>query len=118
MTIEACYQEMGGNYAEVTGRLPSQRLVEKFVRKFLEDQSYAQLCQALDAGAHDDAFRAAHTLRGVAANLSFARLQASSSELTELLRAPADTIPGEAAALMEAVTRDYDATVAAIRKLD
>lgn len=118
MTIEQCYQEMGGDYAEVCGRLPSQRLVEKFARKFPDDQSYAELTAAMAAGDHDVAFRAAHTLKGVAANLSFTRLRASASELTELLRAPSDTIPAEAAPLMEAVTRDYEATVTAIRALD
>lgn len=118
MTIEQCYQEIGGNYMEVCSRLPSQKLVEKFVRKFLEDQSYAQLTAAMEAGSHDDAFRAAHTLKGVAANLSFTKLRASASDLTELLRTPADTIPAEAAPMLEAVTRDYEATVAAIRNLD
>ena len=118
MTIEQCYQEIGGNYAEVCSRLPSQKLVEKFVRKFLDDQSYAQITAAMEAGNHDDAFRAAHTLKGVAANLSFTRLRASASDLTELLRVPADTIPAEAAPLLEAVTRDYEATVTAIRNLD
>ena len=39
MTIEQCYREMGGNYAEVCGRLPSQRLVVKFARKFLDDRA-------------------------------------------------------------------------------
>ena len=77
MTIEQCYQEMGGNYTEVCGRLPSQRLVEKFVRKFLDDRSYAELTAAMAAGDHDAAFRAAHTLKGVAANLSFTKLRAS-----------------------------------------
>lgn len=118
MTIEQCYQQMGGSYAEVCGRLPSQRLVEKFVRKFLDDQSYAELTAAMAAGDHDVAFRAAHTLKGVAANLSFTKLRASSSELTELLRTPADTIPAKAFPLLEAVTRDYETTVAAIRALD
>ena len=118
MTIEQCYQEMGGNYTEVCGRLPSQRLVEKFVRKFLDDQSYAEPTAAMAAGDHDVAFRAAHTLKGVAANLSFTKLRASASELTELLRAPADTIPPEAGPMLEAVTQDYEATIAAIRGLD
>ena len=118
MTIEQCYREMGGNYAEVCGRLPSQQLVEKFARKFLDDQTYADLTAAMASCDHDVAFRAAHTLKGVAANLSFTRLRESASALTELLRAPADTIPPEAAPMLEAVTRDYDATVAAIRNLD
>ncbi|MDO5545782.1 MAG: Hpt domain-containing protein [Eubacteriales bacterium] len=118
MTIEQCYQELGGSYAEVCGRLPSPRLVEKFARKFLDDPSCAELTAAMAAGDHDAAFRAAHTLKGVAANLSFTRLCASAGALTELLRTPADTIPPEAALLMEAVTRDYNATTAAIRALD
>ena len=118
MTIEQCYQEMGGNYAEVCGRLPSPQLGEKFVRKFLDDQTYAELTAAMASCDHDVAFRAAHTLKGVVANLSFTRLRESASELTELLRAPADTIPPEAASTMEAVTRDYEATVTAIRGLD
>lgn len=116
MTIEQCYEEMGGSYAEVCGRLPSQRLVEKFALKFLDDQSYAQLCQAMAAGNCADAFRAAHTLKGVAANLSFTRLRASSSDLTELLRNASAIVP-EAASALDAVTRDYHLTVDAIRKL-
>ena len=86
MTIEQCYQEMGGNYTEVCGRLPSQRLVEKFVRKFLDDRSYAELTAAMAAGDHDAAFRAAHTLKGVAQNLGFDRLYTAVFALTEQLR--------------------------------
>lgn len=117
MTIEQCYAAIGGSYAEVSRRLPGQHLVEKFSRKFLDDPSYAELIAAAAAGDRDTAFRAAHTLKGVAANLSFSRLCASADQLTELLR-HADTIPPEAASLLEAVTRDYEATVAAIRALD
>ena len=118
MSIEQCYQQIGGNYAEVCGRLPSQRLVEKFARKFLDDQSYTELVAAMATGDRDTAFRAAHTLKGVAANLSFVKLRASASDLTELLRTPADTIPAEAASMLEAVTRDYEMTVTALRALD
>ena len=118
MTIEQCYQEVGGSYAEVCGRLPSPRLVEKFVRKFLDDQSYAALTTAMAAGDPEAAFRAAHTLKGVAANLSFTRLCACASRLTELLRAPEGLIHPESAPLLAEVTREYEATVAAIRQLD
>ena len=115
MTIEQCYQEMGGNYAEVCGRLPSQRLVEKFVRKFLDDQSYTELTAAMAAGDHDVAFREAHTLKGVAANLSFTKLRASASELTETLRPETAEIPSNAEAQLEQVRLDYQHTVDTIR---
>lgn len=116
MTMEECYQEMGGDYAEVSVRLPSLRLIEKFVGRFLEDKSFEMLCRAMDAGDRAEAFRAAHTLKGVCANLSFSRLLNSVGRLTEELRPETDTIPDTAASLMEEVQRDYQVTVAAIRR--
>ena len=115
MTIQECYQELGGNYLEVSERLPSPRLIEKFIAKFLEDASFSALCSAMESGNRAEAFRAAHTLKGVCANMSFSRLMKSAAQLTELLRPEADGIPAEAEALMEDVRRDYRATVASIR---
>ena len=115
MTIQECYQSLGGNYAEVQQRLPSDRLIKRFVTKFLDDESFAQLTQAMSSGQRETAFRAAHTLKGVCANLSFTRLLTSASALTELLRQESDTIPESAAAAMADVTRDYSQTVNAIR---
>lgn len=114
MTIEECYRRMGGNYNEVLRRLPSSALVKKFVIKFLDDSSYRELCQAMERGSREDAFRAAHTLKGVSANLGLEQLRSSSSDLTELLRA-ADTIPQGAAELLERVSADYLLTVDSIR---
>ena len=116
MTIEECYQALGGNYAEVCTRLPSARLVEKFVGKFLEDKSYETLCRQIAAGDRAEAFRAAHTLKGVCANLSFTRLFASASALTEALRPQGEVIPAQALPLLEEVRRDYRITVDAIRR--
>lgn len=116
MTIEECYQELGGNYAEVCTRLPSPRLVEKFVGKFLDDHSYETLVEQIAAGNRAEAFRAAHTMKGVCANLSFTRLFASASALTEALRLEGEVIPAEALSLLEEVRRDYQTTVDAIRR--
>ena len=48
MTIQECYEAIGGNYEDVLRRLPSEALIRKFTLKFLEDQSYIQLKQALE----------------------------------------------------------------------
>ena len=82
MRIEECYQEMGGDYADVSTRLPSPTLIHRFVLKFLEDKSYAALCDAMESGSREASFRAAHTLKGVCANLGFTRLLESASALT------------------------------------
>lgn len=112
MTLEACYEALGGNYKDVVGRLHSERLVQKFVLKFLDDASYDNLCRALEEGAQEEAFRAAHTIKGMCQNLSFTKLEVSSSALTEALRAgDMDT----AKTLIGSVQEDYACTAAAIR---
>ena len=74
MTMQECYEAIGGNYEAVLGRLHSEALIRRFALKFLEDQSYIQLKQALENKNYEDAFRGAHTLKGVCQNLSFDRL--------------------------------------------
>ena len=115
MTIQECYKAIGGNYEDVLRRLPSEALIRKFTLKFLEDQSYIQLKQALENKNYEDAFRSAHTLKGVCQNLSFDRLYEVSSELTELLRDRTGEKPGIPEA-MEKVTEVYEMTIEEIKK--
>lgn len=115
MTIEQCYQQLHGDYAQVLQRLPSPALVERFIGKFLDDGSFSELSSAMAAGQTETAFRAAHTLKGVSANLGFEQLRQSASNLTELLRGKTGTVPAEAFPLMEQVRQDYEMTADAIR---
>ena len=64
MTIQECYEAIGGNYEDVLRRLPSEALIRKFTLKFLEDQSYPLLKQSLGDNNYEEAFRGAHTLKG------------------------------------------------------
>ena len=112
MTLQECYAAMGGNYDDALGRLRSERLVQKFVLKFLSDGSYELLCRSLEEKNYEEAFRAAHTIKGVCQNLSFTRLYEVSNRLNEALRnGPTPEAPG----LVEAVKTEYEQTVAAIR---
>lgn len=114
MTIQECYAQLGGSYEDVITRLPSQRLVEKFVGRFPNDDSYATLCAAMAQQDRGEAFRAAHTLKGVAANLGFTRLMNSANRLTEALRPESAVVSQLSPSLMDAVTQDYCATMDAI----
>ena len=107
---------MNGDFADVSARLPSKKLIEKFTAKFLEDISYETLCKAMKDGSRKEAFRAAHTLKGVCANMGFSRLLSSSARLTELLRPEQSVIPEEAYELLETVSGDYRMTTDAIRR--
>ena len=114
MTIQECYKAIGGNYEDVLRRLPNEALIRKFTLKFLEDQSYLQLKQTLENKNYEDAFRSAHTLKGVCQNLSFDRLYEVSNELTELLRDRTGEQPGIPEA-MEKVTEVYELTIEEIK---
>lgn len=115
MNLEECYRQMGGDYKEICTRIPTQALIERFIGKFLQDKSYEQLCAAVREGNRAEAFRTAHTLKGVCANLSFTALRDSVSRLTELLRGEGDALPEAATGLMQQVSADWQRTAAAIR---
>ena len=112
MTIQECYAALEGDYEEVLGRLYSEALVKKFVGKFLADQSFQLLESSLNAEDYDEAFRAAHTLKGVAQNLSFTKLYRSSHEITEALRTANYDL---AVQLLPHVETDYALTCSAIQ---
>ena len=116
MTIKEFYEKIGGDYAQVEERLPSIELIEKFVVKFQSDGSYLQLCETMEKGQAEDAFRAAHTLKSVCGNLSFIRLYESASQLTELLRNEMGEIPEEAFKIMEDVKKNYELVTDTVRK--
>ena len=66
---------MGADYAPVLQRLGSERIVTKFALRFLEDKTFSGLCDALDAHDAEEAFRMAHTLKGICLNLGFEPLR-------------------------------------------
>ena len=98
MTIQECYKKMGADYQEVLGRLYNEAMICKFVRMFLQDDSFQILEEALRRGDVKEAFRGAHTYT-----------------LTETLRA------GQLEGTQEQfakVAEQYRCTVDAIRALD
>ena len=112
MNLKECYAALGGDYEGVISRLRSERMVQKFVLKFLNDGSYDLLVRSMAEENWQEAFRAAHTIKGVCQNLSFTNLYESSSRLSEALRSGYSP---EAPALVEEVGRDYRQAVDAIR---
>ena len=113
MTLQECYAAMGGNYEEVCARLHSERLVQRFVLKFLNDKSYELLCTSMAEKNYEEAFRAAHTIKGVCQNLGFTRLLESSSRLSDALR---NGWTPQADVIVKQLEDDYHVTVAAIQK--
>lgn len=92
----------------------NEALLERFMRKFKNDPNYQQLLEAVEAKDNDKAFTAAHTLKGVAGNLSLSALQSQVSAQCELFRG--GNFEG-GAALMDKVTEEYERVTAALDKI-
>lgn len=117
MNVQQCYEAMHGDYAEVIGRLRTDERVAKFLKRVPSDGNYEILCEAMKTGNADDAFRAAHTIKGICLNLSLTALLKSSVAMTEALRGKAQ-IDGNIQPLFDALKADYEMTVEAIKNLD
>lgn len=114
MTVKECYEKINGDYEGVFGRFRGDARIKKFAVKFLADGSFDNLCKTLEAADYNEAFRAAHTLKGVSQNLGFTGLYQISEVLTEMLRSnPQDYTPD----MLDKVKEEYNKTFAAIQEL-
>lgn len=116
MTVRECYEKMGGDYDDVLARLRDDARILRFLGKVADDGSFALLTSSLKARNMPEAFRAAHTIKGVCMNLSLSKLYASAHALTEALRGR-ESYGDDIAPLYEKVKEDYESTVAHIRAL-
>lgn len=113
MNIQELYSLIQGNYDEACKRLINEEMVSHFVRRFLSDPTMLSLRDAVKEGDIEKSFRAAHTMKGLAANLSFTKLYQASWDLTEQLRPrlyPADKD------LLAALEAEYRRTIDAIEE--
>ena len=95
MTVEELYQRIGGDFEDVSRRLPSEAFVAKYIVKFADDSSCADLVAAWRAADEQAAFEAAHTAKGVCGNLALTKLAELSSAITEALRPGNDALRAE-----------------------
>lgn len=114
MTVKECYDMMGGGYEDVIKRLMDDKRVVKFATKFLNDKNYSAYFESVEKEDYETAFRAAHSIKGVAQNLGFLKLSESSAALTEALRGGKNQDTTE---LEQKLKEDYESTVNAIKAM-
>ena len=98
---------------EVLARfMENEALLNRFLKKFLEDTTYDQLFLAIKSKNMEQAFQMAHTLKGVSGNLSMISLFQLVSLQTDLLR---QNEMEKAIDLMPEVTEAYETVKEAIQ---
>lgn len=113
MNIQECYQTIGGEYDNIFSRLKNDDKIERFLKLFLNENCYTDLEEALATENIEEAFRAAHTLKGVCQNMAFVKLYQSASVVTEYLR---EKNMVSAKTNFPAVQNDYMLTVKTIQE--
>lgn len=115
MTIKEFYNAISESYDDVFKRFYSEDMIKRFVKKFAEDKSFATFERALSSGNVEEAFRAVHTLKGIALNLGFSKLGELSSAVTETLRRGDEKSAKEA---FPALSKCYESVVKLISEIE
>ena len=74
--VDDALKRIGGN----------RDLYKRLLQRFLEGKQLEELDAALEKGDADEASRAAHTIKGVAANLSLVKLRTISTDLEMIIK--------------------------------
>lgn len=115
MTVKECYDLTGGNYNEAKQRLMDDKRILKFLGMFMRDTSFQQITAAMENQDYAEAFKGAHSLKGVSRNMAFDALGDAVEALTENLRggsSSADTM-----ALYEKTKTTYELVARTIEEL-
>ena len=115
MTLTEFYAAVGGSYEDASARLQNDAFIGRFLRMLPRDDNMARLTAAV--GSAEEAFRAVHTLKGIALNLSLVRLAEACTAMTEALRGSA-VMPDNVRALHDAVAREYALVTETLSQLE
>ena len=117
MTLQELYDRIGGDYAEAIGRLRMEKLITRFIVRFLDDTSCKDVQTAWAAGDERATFDAAHAAKGVCANLSLVELARITSNITEALREGNEALRAQTDvdALVSELANKYDNTIQNIK---
>lgn len=119
MTVQEVYNYLDENYIEIYERIGNEAWISKYLKKFLDDGCKAQMNKAILDKSWEDAFKAVHSIKGLALNLGLQKLSKVASTLCEELR---DGTPKsgetEISQMALAVNAEYDRVVEVLKQLD
>ena len=117
MTVQELYDNIGGNYNGAKSILQMDKLIGKFILKFLDEKSYERLVASWEKRDAEGVFEASHALKGVCANLGLDELSRRASDISEEFRPTHGRAmdDAEVGRLMDELDGVYRRTVEGIR---
>lgn len=114
LTLRECYDIIGESYDDLLNRLHcGEDGVQAAVHEFMYDKHYRELLTAAESHDKESAFRAAHAMKGITANLEFKRMCSIFSDITENLRSGDIENVTE---LIPAVDKEYKKVMGILKK--
>lgn len=114
LTLRECYLLAGESYDDLLSRLGcDEKIIYNAVKEFMLDLHYIRLLRAIENRDTETAFKAAHTMKGISANLGFTKMYSAFSLVTEELRS--GNIE-KAAELMTRATDEYQKIIAILKR--
>ena len=86
MDIKKFYEETNSNYQAALSIIMNDMLIERMIKKFMDNNSYQAIIDAYEAKNIKDVFALSHSFKGVTGNLALTNLYNIASELTEATR--------------------------------
>lgn len=113
-SIKEKFNNNGIDVQEALGRfMNNEAFYEKCLLKFLDDKNYSLLEQSMREKDYEEAFTHAHTVKGLAGNLSLISLADVTGDLVEPLR---NGNYGNVVPLFEKVKSEYEKVCIIIRE--
>lgn len=115
-TSKEALASLGMNLDQTLARfVGNEALLFRFLGRFADDKTFSQLTDAMASGDREQAFHAAHTLKGVAGNLGLDNLFNAVSPLVEALRAE---VAADTGAMYAKVKTAYETALSIIQGLN
>lgn len=115
MKIDEIDQYLDVDYKRLLSRFSDNKmLLIKFMKKFLDDETYSALKHSVEEENYEKILTNAHTLKGISANLGFDRLSGFCAEIVSSIR------EGNHAKVLPAyqkAAKEYQLVVGVIEKL-
>lgn len=116
MNLQELYNKIDSDYTIVLARFCNEEsLLNRFVRSFPADPTYQSLADAVMSNNNAGIEIQAHTLKGVAGNLGFNKLQDACSEVVSCIRQnKLDSLPDN----YEKVKQEYELIISKISMME
>lgn len=86
----------------------------KFLVKFKDDPTFETLKKSVESGSNEEIYRRAHTLKGIAGNLSIKSVYKKSIDIMDCVRNNNENIKNQ----MEELDKDYNRIVEELKSIE